>query len=113
MSEARNLKDSNNQREPEIFSEKYPDPGPRTSGPEARLTSSQSTENPPDEISGITRFLEKSASLALKISLLALTVFAIGAGFTILILMDFLDHKSGWLKELLQFIKEASKIVTK
>lgn len=113
MSEARNHSETSNQRDPEIFSDKQPDPGPRVSGPEARLTSTPAATIPPEEIFGITRFLEKTASLGLKVFLLALTLFATGAGLTIVILMDLLDHKSGWLKELLQFIKEASKIVTK
>ena len=113
MSEVRKNNDSIVRNEPEVFSDLHPDPGPQVSGPEARMDSAPATEIPPGEISGITRFCEKSASLALKLFLVALTVFAAGAALAIMVLMDLLDHKSGWLKELLQFIKEALKIVTK
>jgi hypothetical protein len=109
MSEAKQLPDINEQTapqpsEPAVFAAQA-----------AAVTSDESTIPLSGPETSIRRgaFTEKAAAFFLKSVLLAGGFFALGATLTTLILMDLLNHKSGWLKELLQFIKEASKIFVK
>ena len=116
MSEAKNLQDQNLKNDPAVYSETYPIV--------QELTATSVSAFPPaEDLSGyekksqkrtaFTSFAERLASFLLKFILISSAAFATGAFLTINVLMDRIDHKSGWLKEVLQFIKETSKYLLK
>jgi len=115
MSEAKNLQDPLNKKDPEVYAESYPiiqelhvDALPISERPTS-ITSHTSSKTK----SGLTTFAEHFATFILKFFIISITAFAVGAYLTISVLMDRIDHKSGWLKDFLQFIRETSKYLIK
>lgn len=116
MSEAKNLQDQNIKKDPEVYSESYPvvqELNVEQLPVSATPTALSEHEFAPKKRSAFTNFAERFASFLLKFTLISAAAFAAGAFLTINILMDRIDHKSGWLKEFLQFIKETSKYLLK
>lgn len=91
--------------DPEIFAEKLPIHSlpPNSTGTDQDDESASTSQSP--------WFVERIASFLFKIFLVSTLFFTAGAAVAVTILMDLLDLKTGWIKTLLQFIKEASKII--
>lgn len=116
MSEAKKLHEQNNKDGPEVYSESQPvikelqAEALPVSAPPTALAKHEFSEK---KRSTFSTFAESFASFLLKFTIVSAAAFAMGAFLTINILMDRIDHKSGWLKEFLQFIRETSKILLK
>lgn len=116
MSEAKNLHNQDQAKGPEVYSESFP--VVKELNAEALPLSATPTAISDHEFHQRNRskfgtFAEGFASFLLKFTLISAAAFAAGAFLTINILMDRIDHKSGWLKEFLQFIKETSRYLLK
>ena len=115
MSEAKNLHDQNIEKGPAVYSDTYPivQELSAESLPVSAPAGAIQYEVGSEKRSALTKFSEHFAAFVLKFLLISATAFAAGAFITINVLMDRIDHKSGWLKEFLQFIKETSKYFLK
>lgn len=115
MSEAKNLHDQNIKKDPNVYSQSYPIVQELSAESLPISASADAIEREKESVkrSSLTKFSEHFAAFVLKFLLISAAAFAVGAFITINVLMDRIDHKSGWLKEFLQFIKEASKYFLK
>jgi hypothetical protein len=116
MSEAKNLQGQSHAKGPEVHSQSFPvieELNAEALPVSATPTALSDHEYQVKKGSGFASFAERFAAFLLKFTLISAAAFAAGAILTINILMDRIDHKSGWLKEVLQFIKETSKYLLK
>ncbi len=116
MSEAKKLQDQKPKSDPEVYSESYPVVQELTAASVSAFPATEDLsgyEKKSQKSTAFTSFAERFASFLLKFILISSAAFATGAFLTINVLMDRIDHKSGWLKEFLQFIKETSKLLLK
>jgi hypothetical protein len=116
MSEAKNLQGQTHAKGPEVSSQLFPvveELNAEALPVSATPTALSDHEYQLNNSSRFTSFAENFASFLLKFTLISAAAFATGAILTINILIDRIDHKSGWLKEVLQFIKETSKYLLK